>query len=277
MILVVAATAPVGRSIVEQLVAAGTPVRALTRDPATSGLPSSAEVVAGNLDDADRLAVAMAGVDAAFLLAVTPGVGRTFVAAANRAGVKRIVFQSTAEIDDMAEKQANDIAEFHHGIERTIVASGLQWTFLRLDIASADGLQWAFDVPGQLARGDVVRGPYADAAGSPIHPADLAGIAVAALTSDAHAGRAYHVTGPRSVTHREQIELIGRVHGRNLRYEELDPAVARSTVSPFAPVDLLFATWERYLDRSAPVTDTIARVTGRPPRTVEEWAAAYPA
>jgi uncharacterized protein YbjT (DUF2867 family) len=277
MILVVAATAPVGRSIVEQLLAAGTPVRTLTRDPAKADLPTGAEVVAGDLTDPDSLVAALVGVDAAFLLAVAPGVGPTFVDAAKRAGVKRIVFQSTAEIDDTAERQANDVATFHHEIERAIADSGLQWTFLRLDIASADGLQWAFDVPGQLAAGDVVRGPYADASGSPIHVADFAAIAVAALTGDAHAGRAYHVTGPQSITHREQIDLIGRAHGRELRYEELDPAVARTAIRPFAPADLLFATWERHLDRPAPVTDTIARVTGRPPRTVEEWAAVYPA
>ncbi|GID91297.1 NAD(P)H-binding protein [Amorphoplanes digitatis] len=277
MILVTAATAPVGRSIVEQLVAAGIPVRTLTRDPGKADLPAGAEIVAGDLGDPDSLAAALTGVEAAFLLAVVPGVGPGFVAAAQRAGVKRIVFQSTAEIDDDAERQRDEVAAAHHEIEQIIVDAGLQWTFLRLDVASADALQWAFDVPGQLAAGDVVRGPYAEAAGSPIHTADFAAIAVAALTGDEHVGRKYHVTGPRSLTHREQIELVGHAHGRHLRYVELDPAAARSAMSPYAPADLLFAAWERYLGRPAPVTDTIYRVTGRPPRTVEEWAAAYPA
>jgi len=48
MILVTAATAPVGRAIVEQLVAAGTPVRALTRDVENADLPPGAD--AGGLD-----------------------------------------------------------------------------------------------------------------------------------------------------------------------------------------------------------------------------------
>ena len=277
MILVTAATAPVGRSIVEQLVDAGTPVRALTRDPRRAELPAAAEVVAGDIAEPDTLAAAFDGVEAVFLLAVVPGFAPAFLDAAKRAGVRRVVFQSSAEVRDGADAQPNNVAAFHHDIERVITGSGLEWTFLRLDVSSADPLQWAFDVPGQLAAGDVVRGPYADAAASPIHPADFAAAAVAALTGDGHAGRAYHVTGPVSLTHREQIELIGREHGRDLRYEELDPAAARAAISPYAPVDLLFATWEAHLGRPAPVTDAVSRLTGRPARTPREWAAAYPA
>ncbi|MEU8185000.1 NAD(P)H-binding protein [Micromonospora sp. NPDC049044] len=276
MILVTAATAPVGRSIVEQLVSVGKPARALTRDPQQADLPAGADIVAGDMKDPATLPAAVRDVDGIFVLAMGPGVPELIEAAKN-AGVKRVVFQSTAEIDDNAEQQPNDVAAFHHGIEQAIIDSGMQWTFLRLDINSADALHWAFDVPGQLAAGDVVRGPYADAAGSPIHPADLAGIAVAALTQDGHSQQRYHVTGPQSLTHREQIELIGKTHGRELRYEEIDPATARAEIAPHAPADLLFATWETHVNKPAPVTDTIERVTGRAPRSMREWAEAHPA
>jgi uncharacterized protein YbjT (DUF2867 family) len=161
-------------------------------------------------------------------------------------------------------------------VEQQIRGSGLEWTFLRLAVASADALQWAFDVPGQLAAGDVVRGPYAEAAGSPVHPADFAAVAVAALTRDEHAGRTYLVTGPYSLTHAEQVRLIGEAHGRPLRFEELDEAAARAAISPYAPADVLFETWQQHVGTPAPVTDTIERVTGRPPRSLAEWAAAYP-
>lgn len=275
MILVTAATAPVGRSIVEQLVAAGRDVRALTREPDKAGLPAAAEVVAGDLADPESLAAAFKGVSTVFLLAVVPGFAPAFLKAATEAGVRRIVFQSSGAVVDGAEEQPSDIAAFHHDIERAIRESGLEWTFLRLEVASADALQWAFDVPGQLKAGDVVRGPYAQAAGSPIHSADFAAVAVAALTDDEHAGQTYHLTGPASLTHVEQIRLIGEALGRPLRYEELDPAAAREAISPYAPGDVLFATWERHLDTPAPVTDTVRRVTGRPPRSVAEWAATY--
>lgn len=148
MILVTAATAPVGRSIVEQLAAAGEPVRALTRDPSTANLPAGAEVVAGDLGDPASLPAAMAGVSAVFLLAVVPGFAPAFLAAAKEAGVRRIVFQSSGAVENGADPQPNDITAFHHDIERAIVESGLEWTFLRLAVESADALQWAYDVPG---------------------------------------------------------------------------------------------------------------------------------
>jgi uncharacterized protein YbjT (DUF2867 family) len=277
MILVTAATAPVGRSIVEQLVAAGRDVRALTRDPAKAGLPERAEVVGGDLSDPASLSVAFKDVSAVFLLAAVPGFAPAFLQAARDAGVRRIVFQSSGAVDDTADAQPNAIAAFHHDIECAIKDSGLEWTFLRLEVASADALQWAFDVPAQLKAGDVVRGPYGQAAGSPIHPADFAAVAVAALTEDVHAGKIYHLTGPQSLTHIEQIRLVGAALGRPLRYEELDVAAARQAISPYAPADVLFEMWEKHIGTPAPVTDTVERVTGRPPRSVEQWAADYAA
>src|SRR5213593_3572098 len=120
MILVTAATAPVGRSIVEQLVAAGRDVRALTRDPDKAGLPAGAEVVAGDLSDPESLARAFEGVSAVFLLAAVPGFAPAFLKAAREAGVRRIVFQSSGAVDDTTGPQPNEIAAFHYEIERAI-------------------------------------------------------------------------------------------------------------------------------------------------------------
>ena len=253
MILVTAATAPVGRSIVEQLVAAGRGVRALTRDPAKADLPAGAEVVAGNLSEPESLSAAFKDVSAVFLLAAVPGFAPAFLKAAKAAGVRRIVFQSSGAVDDAADEQPNEIAAFHHDIERAIQESGLEWTFLRLAVASADALQWAFDVPGQLKAGDIVRGPYGAASGSPIHPADFAAVAVAALTEDRHIGKTYLLTGPQSLTHIEQVQL----HRRGPR----PTAALRGTetwqqreqaISPYAPADLLFEMWEKHIEYRPP-------------------------
>src|SRR5215211_4160722 len=109
MILVTGATAPVGRSIVEQLVAAGRDVRALTRDPDKAGLPAGAEVVAGDLSDPESLATAFKDVSAVFLLAAVPGFAPAFLRAAKEAGVRRIVFQSSGAVDDAADEQPNQV------------------------------------------------------------------------------------------------------------------------------------------------------------------------
>src|SRR6266536_2332124 len=99
---------------------------------------------------------------------------------------------------------------------------------------------------------------------------------VGELDGGEHAGKVYIVTGPASLTHAEQIRLIGEAHGRPLRFEELDEAAARQAISPYAPADVLFETWQKHLATPAPVTSTIERVTGRPPRSVQQWAADYP-
>jgi uncharacterized protein YbjT (DUF2867 family) len=149
MILVTGATAPVGRSIVEQFLAAGQRVRALTRNADASGLPAGVEIVAGDLSKPETLPSALEGVSAVFLLGAVPGFTPAFLEAAKRAGVRRVVFQSSGAIDDAVEDQPNPIGAFHADIERAIEASGLEWTFLRLEVYAANALrtfaQWAAD------------------------------------------------------------------------------------------------------------------------------------
>lgn len=137
-ILVTAATAPVGRSIVEQLLAAGYPVRALTRDPNKSNLPAGTEIVSGDLADAGSLTTAFKGISTVFLLAAVPGFASTFLKEARKAGIRRVVFQSSGAVVDDTDTQPNPIAAFHYDIEQQIRNSGLEWTFLRLEVASAD-------------------------------------------------------------------------------------------------------------------------------------------
>jgi uncharacterized protein YbjT (DUF2867 family) len=81
------------------------------------------------------------------------------------------------------------------------------------------------------------------------------------------------LTGPQSLTHNEEIKLLGETLGRPLRYEELDEEAARAAISPYAPADMLFEIWKGHIDAPAPVNDTVQRLTGRPPRSVKEWAA----
>jgi uncharacterized protein YbjT (DUF2867 family) len=64
MILVTGATGNVGSELVTALLAAGSPVRALSRNSTTTGV----DLVPGNLDDPDSLGPALSDVDAVFLL-----------------------------------------------------------------------------------------------------------------------------------------------------------------------------------------------------------------
>ncbi|MGP4014292.1 SDR family oxidoreductase [Saccharopolyspora sp. 5N708] len=67
-IVVAGATGTVGRQLVDQLLAAGHPVRALTRNPVRADLPEDVEVVAGDLADTGSLAGLFDGATAAHLI-----------------------------------------------------------------------------------------------------------------------------------------------------------------------------------------------------------------
>ncbi|MGK3204671.1 hypothetical protein [Amycolatopsis sp. MEPSY49] len=55
-----------------------------------------------------------------------------------------------------------------------------------------------------------------------IHEADIAAVAARALTSSGHLGATYSLTGPESLTVRQQAAVLGRVTGRPARVETQD-------------------------------------------------------
>ncbi|ETK30890.1 NAD(P)H-binding protein [Microbispora sp. ATCC PTA-5024] len=271
MILVTGATGNVGGDVLAELVEAGHDVRALTRHPERAKLPPGAEVVRGDLSAPETLPAALAGVEAVFLYAV-PGSASAFVRAALDAGVRRVVMLSSIAVRDDVEVQSNPIGAYHAEIENAVAASGLEWTFLRPGAFATNVHQWA----AQVKAGDVVRLAFPDAATAPIHEADIAAVGVRALTEDGHAGAKYPMTGPESLTHRDQVRIVGEAIGRPLRVEELPPDLAREqmlTRVPAPVVDSLFAMMRASVGQEAYVIDTVEKVLGRPARTFAQWAA----
>jgi uncharacterized protein YbjT (DUF2867 family) len=60
--------------------------------------------------------------------------------------------------------------------------------------------------------------PVEDARVSFVDGRDVAAVAAAALTSDAHMGRHYTLTGPEALTHGEIAALISEVSGRQVEF-----------------------------------------------------------
>ncbi|ORT56569.1 NAD(P)H-binding protein [Streptomyces sp. CB03238] len=270
MILVTGATGNVGRHVVAELAARGEKARLLVRDAGRARNLEAVDVVEGDLTRPWTLPAALDGVTAVFLFAV-PGSGPSFVEAARRAGVLRVVMLSSDAVEDSVAEQPNPIAAYHAEIEQALTGSNLQWTLLRSSHMATNALSWA----RQIRTGDVVRGPYAGAAAAPVHEADLAAVAVRALTGDNHAGRAYRITGPQSLTAAEQVALIGEALGRPLRYEELPPEVAREQMAAYVPaflLDALLRGWADSVGKAAAVTAVVEEITGRPARTFAQWA-----
>ncbi|HTV92887.1 MAG TPA: NAD(P)H-binding protein [Verrucomicrobiae bacterium] len=271
MILVTGATGTVGNQVARILASTGETVHALTRNPERASFPSGVSVVRGDFTDPSTLQAAARDADAIFLMlpAIDTNLEHAIAQAAQH--VDRIVFLSSAlvSIDDTG---ASFIAQRHAAVENAIKASGVEWTILRPGYFAANALRWWLP---QLRSSDLLRWPYPGARFAPIHERDMAEIAVLGLTGSDHAGKTYDLTGPEAITAAEQLFAIARSTHRDLRWEETHGDAARAALS-FLPPPLLegiLASWERATYDPPFVTDTVARVLGKPGRGFEQWAA----
>ncbi|WNG44742.1 NAD(P)H-binding protein [Archangium minus] len=269
VILVTGATGNVGRHVVQQLLAAGVPVRATSRRPESVNLPGQVEVVGADLTQPATLPAALAGVRKVFLYAEPRGIDG-FVAAAKAAGVKHVVLLSSSSVV-AADAETNPIARLHLDVERPLQASGIPWTFIRPGAFATNSLMWAHSIRSD----SVVRTPYPESHSTPIHEEDLAEVAVRALLDPGHENASYVLSGPESLTQRRQVELIAEAIGRPVRLEVITPARAREEMSRVMPpmaVDALLR-YQALSDGSPlPVQATARDVTGRPARTFAQWA-----
>ena len=269
-ILVTGATGAVGRQVVSQLVAAGARVRAMTRNPDAASLPPEVEVVRGDLTVPESLTGCLDDVDTAFLVWTAPASAAPAAVSTIANGARRLVFlTSPHRTSHPFFQQPNPLATMFAEIEQLIEASGLRWTFLRPGMFAANSLSWWAP---QILAGDVVRWPYADAPTAPIHERDIAAVAVRALVDAGHENADYVLTGPESLTQREQLATIGDVVGRPLRMEEISPEDARLELGfPPPAMNMLLNAWAAAIGQPAFVTDTVAEITGHRARTFRDW------
>jgi len=271
VILVTGTTGNAGGAAVRALVNAGEQVRAVVRDADRAPLPAGVDAVVGDLNEPDTLAPQVDGVTAAFLLSGYEGLEVT-LANMRRAGVERVVLlsSSAAPTGDLT----NAVARYHILSERAVRESGLGWTFLQPNSFMTNTFQW---LP-QLRQGDVIRAPFPDVRVATIDPDDIGAVAAAALTTDAHEGRAYRLSGPESLLPADRVAILADVLGRELRFTGQSNEEARAEMSEAMPAEYVDAFLRFFVDGDvdeSAVLPTVQEVTGRPPRSFEEWARAH--
>jgi len=274
-ILVIGATGRLGREVVAQLRQKGLPVRALTRQPATTGLPSGVELVVGDLAVPESIEPAADGARAVFLLWTAPPATAADVIARLACRVERIVFLSSQhQTPHPFFQQPNRLANLHGDIDRLVTDSARESTIIRPGMFASNSIFWW---ASQIQTGDVVCWPYGAVETAPIDDRDIAAVAVRALVEEGHAGQDYVITGPESLSHETQVRAIGNALGRHIRFHELTPdEFRRETAERFGPaVEMLLAAWGATAGIPAYVTSTVAEVTGTPARTFAEWAVAH--
>ncbi|MFE0186666.1 NAD(P)H-binding protein [Streptomyces sp. NPDC058989] len=268
-LLITGARGKVGQAVISRLHSAGLTVRAASAHPAELTTPDGVEVAELALDRPETFDSALRGVRQVFLYPQPAGI-RELVKAAEAAGVEHVVLLSSSSV--LGPDADNDPLAGHSlQVERALVDSDLLRTFLRPDAFASNSLGWAYfigrSLPIQLA--------YPDAHIAPIHPDDIADIAVEALTGTSLTGRSVTLTGPESLTFREQIAVLAEALGHRIAVEHITRAEAEQQMGRHMPAPMvasLLDLWEAADHGPAAIADTTQTLLGRPARTFRQWA-----
>ena len=273
-VLVTGATGHIGSEVVSQLRGTGCRVRAMSRNPRSPTLPADVEAVRGDFSVPDTLDACLNGIDSVFLVWTAPLAAAAPAIERIGAHARQIVLlTSPHRTPHPFFQQPNGLRIVHAGVEQLIEESELRWTFLRPGPFALNCRHWWAP---QIRNADVVRWCYADAATAPIHERDIAAVAVRALLDEGHDGREHVLTGPASLTQREQVEIIGAAIGRPLRFEELSRESVRermlAMMFPPPVADMLLDAYAAAVGRPALVTSAVLEVTGTAARSFRDWA-----
>jgi uncharacterized protein YbjT (DUF2867 family) len=273
-VLVTGATGQIGAEVVDQLRATGCHIRALTRNPARANFPANVEIAQGDLAAPETLDEHLTGVDAVFLVWTAPVESAAIAVERIASHAERIVLPTSPHrTPHPFFQQPNKLRSMHAAVEQIVESSGARWTFLRPGPFALNCRNWWAP---QIKNSDTVRWFYGGAATAPVHERDIAAVAVRTLCDEGHRRREYVLTGPESLTQRDQVSIIGAAIGRRLKYEEFSAESAKQELvemmMPPTVADMLLSAYRAAVGAPAFVNSAIQEVTGRPAATFEQWA-----
>ncbi|MCF1675043.1 MAG: NAD(P)H-binding protein [Tetragenococcus koreensis] len=263
-ILVSGATGTVGKHVVEQLVNKKVQVRAVTRNPKKANFPEGVEVVVGDLMSPKTLISALQDVTAIYLITSSDQVDATLetdpqiVELAEEAGVKRISL----------------LTVYGDGpVEQAIKNSHLEWTFVQpvgFMANAIDDWQESIQKEGAVC---MLGGENRTAI---VHEADIAAVFVETLLGDKYHGNFYTLTGPEALSAIEQVEIISKVIGKEIKFKELTEAQARNRWQEIGldeeSIDFMVQMSNNPPEIGYTVLPTIECITGHSAKTFAEWA-----
>ena len=225
LILAVGAGGPSAGLVVTALVGAGARVRGMVHDAGKAEAVrarGAAEVVTGDLTDPASVEAALDGVERVFYIspAFLPdegAVGRRFVEAAARAGVRRFVFSSV--IHPVIAALANHIGKAP--VEEAALESGMDCVFLQPALFAQN---FGGALPS-VARTGVFAQPWsAETRFSIVDYRDVAEVAADALTGDRLLGGTYQLCADGTYDRHDIAAVMGEVLGREVRSGDLPPS-----------------------------------------------------
>ncbi|HEX8961063.1 MAG TPA: NAD(P)H-binding protein [Geobacteraceae bacterium] len=224
-VLVTGATGFIGMRLITSLLHEGYAVRCLVRRPETS-LPHGAERVHADLLEPATLGAACAEVDTAYYLVHSMAGGRAgferrdrqaaenFVAAADRAGVRRVIY--LGGLGEAGEILSEHLAS-RMEIARILRTGRFSTTVLRAAIIIGAGGASFEMIRSLVERLPVMITPrWVSTRCQPIAVGDVIRYLVGCLKEERTAGETFDIGGPEILTYREMMERFARVERRPL-------------------------------------------------------------
>ena len=268
-VLITGATGNIGSLVTRRLIDRGCRPCIFARDgtKARRQFGDAVEIRVGDLRaDQESLSAVFAGIDSLFLLNSGPDLAardRAAALAAKSAGVRRLVKLSTLDVHSGV-----GTGPWHARGEAAVRDSGLDFTFIQTAAFMSNALHWAHSIQTE----GVLRSSTGDGRIAFIHPADIAEVAVRALTTRDRHGDSLVITGPQALTYTEMAEAIGAAIGKSIRFVRITDAQARMGSGAYA--EALVDIWRAIREgRLATLTDGVQRILGREPVSFKQWVA----
>ena len=270
---VTGATGEVGGRVARRLADRGIPQRLLVRDASRAPRLDGAEVATiSGFGDRDSMRAALEGIATLFLVPAEEALDRidqhkTAVDAAVDAGVERIVYLSFV---GATPDNTFTLGRHHWATEEHIRTKDVAFVFPRMNL-------YMDFIPLFAGEDGVIRGPAGAGRVAAVLRDDIADV-VAEILADpaAHDGRTYDLTGPEAVTLAEIADVLTRVTGRTVRFEDETVEEAWESRRASGAPDWMIEGWvTSYLaianGELDVISDDVERIAGHPPLRLEDW------
>lgn len=276
-ILVMGALGNTGVEVVKSLLTQGARVRAADIDAARlkQTFGESVERVRFDFTDPETYAATFAGVEKMFLMRPPHLVNiqrdmRPSILAAQRAGVKHVVFLSLIGIEK---------ARFvpHFKVETYLRQQHFETTFLRCSFFMQN-LNTTHRK--EIQERSEIFVPVGNARTSFIDVRDIGAIAARCLIEEGHAGKNYDLTGTESLDYWQAANILSQTLRREIRYRNPNPfnflveTVRRGTPFQFALVMMGLYTSTRF-GMAELVTQQAEQLLGRKPISFQQYVQDY--